>query len=124
MNLINILLVGLGAGFGGAFRYVTAYSVQRLFPMWLPIGTLAVNFLGSLILGLLIFGLDARGVLSPQWRMLLAVGFCGGFTTFSTFSFETFALLQDSEFFIATANIFLNLFTTILAVAIAYIITR
>ncbi len=124
MNLTNILLVGLGAGFGGALRYVTAYSVQRLFPMSLPIGTLTVNFLGSLILGLIIFGLDAKGVLSPQWRMLLAVGFCGGFTTFSTFSFETFALLQDAEFFIATVNIFLNLFTTILAVAIAYIITR
>ncbi len=120
----NILLVGFGAGLGGILRYLVANSVQRLFPMSLPIGTLSVNFLGSFLLGLLIFGLSDNGVLSSNWRLFLAIGFCGGFTTFSTFSFETFALLQDAEFFLATLNIFLNLFTTILAVAFAYIITR
>ncbi len=120
----NILLVGFGAGLGGILRYLVANSVQRLFPMSLPIGTLSVNFLGSFLLGLLIFGLSDNGVLSSNWRLFLAIGFCGGFTTFSTFSFETFALLQDAEFLLATLNIFLNLFTTILAVAFAYIITR
>ncbi len=120
----KIFLVGIGAGFGGAFRYYIANSVQRMFPMSFPVGTLTVNLLGSFILGLLIFGLDDKGLLTAGWRITLAVGFCGGFTTFSTFSFETFALLRESEFFIASANILLNVFATIFAVAFAYIITR
>jgi len=122
--MIKIILVAVGGAFGGAFRYVIANFIQRLFPMPLPIGTLTVNFLGSLILGFLIFGLDQKNLLSLNWKLILAVGFCGSLTTFSTFSLETVSLLFDSEFLLATANILLNLIVTFIAIGFAYYISR
>ncbi len=122
--MIKIILVAVGGAFGGAFRYVVANFVQRLLPMPLPIGTLSVNFLGSLILGFLIFGLDQRNLLTLNWKLILAVGFCGSLTTFSTFSLETISLLFDSEFLLASANILLNLVVTFAAIAFAYYISR
>ncbi|RMG79136.1 MAG: fluoride efflux transporter CrcB [Bacteroidetes bacterium] len=116
--------VFLGTGFGGMLRYLISTKVYKFLPSLFPYGTLAVNALGSFILGVLIFWFDDKELLNANLKLLLAVGFCGGLTTFSTFSFETFNLLRDSEFLLAIGNISLNLFITILFVFIAYIIGR
>lgn len=121
---MKFLLVMLGAGLGGGLRYYISGLIQKLLPIYFPYGTLAVNFLGSLILGLLIFGLDEKEMLSPNFKLLLGVGFCGGFTTFSTFSFETFNLIRDTEFLFAGLNVLANVVLTISAVYISYIITK
>ena len=121
---MKYLIVMFGAGIGGGLRFFISSFVQKFLPVYFPWGTLTVNFLGSLILGLVIFGLDEKDLLSPNLKLLIGVGFCGGFTTFSTFSLETFNLLRDTEFLYAGLNVLANVFLTISAVYISYLITK
>ena len=122
--MIRYFIVFIGAGFGGGLRYWLSSYVQKNFPPYFPFGTLAVNLLGSFILGLLIFGLDDKELVSPYLKLFIGIGFCGGFTTFSTFSLESFNLIRDAEFLFASLNIIANVLLTILGVYIAYLITR
>ena len=122
--MVKYLVVFIGAGLGGGFRYWLSSYVQKYSAPYFPFGTLAVNFIGSFILGLLIFGLDEKELISPTLKLFIGIGFCGGFTTFSTFSFETFNLIRDTEFLLAGLNILANVFMTLLGVYIAYLITR
>ena len=92
MELRNILLVALGGALGSVCRYLISKLSLGTFP-W---GTLTVNILGSLLIGLLT-GLMLRGSVSPEMKLLLVTGFCGGFTTFSTFANENLALLQSGK---------------------------
>ena len=121
---MNYILVTIGAGIGGGLRYFLSDYAARLLPIYFPFGTLFVNALGSLILGFLIFGFDDKELLSSNLKLLLGVGFCGGLTTFSTFSLETINLLRDSQFLFAGLNILLNLFITLTGIYLAYIITK
>lgn len=121
---MKYILVMIGAGLGGGLRFYIAALVQKLLPVYFPYGTLTVNFLGSLLLGFIIFGFDEKELLSPNFKLLLGVGFCGGFTTFSTFSLETFNLIRDTEFLYAGLNVMANVILTISAVYISYIITK
>ncbi len=120
----NYLTVFIGAGLGGAVRYWMGAFIQRNTAPYFPFGTLAVNLLGSFVLGMMIFGLDEKELISPTLKLFIGIGFCGGFTTFSTFSLETFNLLRDSEILLAVINITVNVMLTILGVYIAYLITR
>ena len=120
----NYLLVAAGAAAGGVFRYWLSGAVHKFLPIDFPYGTLAVNVLGSLIVGFIIFYFDAQELISPQLKLMLTIGFCGGFTTFSTFSLETVNLLHDSEYLLAVLNITLNLFLTIGAVFSSYFIAK
>lgn len=88
------LLVGAGGLIGSIARYWLAGRVQSLAESF-PAGTLAVNVTGSFILGVVVALSLERGIVGPDLRLFLAVGFCGGFTTMSTFSYETLALLQQ-----------------------------
>lgn len=121
---MNYLVVFIGAGLGGVFRYILSYFIQKQFPPYFPYGTLAVNFLGSFILGLMIFGLDEKGLINPTLKLFIGIGFCGGFTTFSSFSLETFNLLKDAEFLFAGLNILASVLLTVFGIYLAYIITR
>lgn len=121
--MIKYILVFLGAGFGGVFRLLFASKVNEIFP-YFPYGTLFVNVLGSFIIGFIIFGLADRNLISSDLKLFLTVGFCGGFTTFSTFSYETLELLRDSEYLLSSLNIILSLILTLLGVYLAYILFR
>lgn len=118
------LIVAFGSGLGGMLRYLISDLVQRSSPSLFPYGTLAVNIIGSFIIGLVLFYFDTLKLISSEMRLFLTVGLCGGLTTFSTFSYETVKLFQDSEFLLAGANILLNVILTIIAVYLAYIVSK
>ncbi|MCS7255157.1 MAG: fluoride efflux transporter CrcB [Thermomicrobium sp.] len=92
---MQVVLVALGGALGATLRYlVTSWVQQRV--DFFPWGTLVVNLLGSFLIGV-VLELTVRGFLSSQARLFLAVGLLGGFTTFSSFSWETLALLEDGD---------------------------
>jgi fluoride exporter len=122
--MINYLLVSLGAAIGGGMRYWVSNLVHKFLPSSFPYGTLTVNILGSFILGLLIFRFDERELLNQHLKIMLTVGFCGGFTTFSTFSYETVSLFRDSQIGLGFLNIFLNITVCIIGVYAAYLISK
>lgn len=122
--MIKYAFVSVGAAIGGALRYWLSNFVYKFLPETFPYGTLAVNILGSFLLGFFIFYLDDREMISTNLKLLLTVGLCGGFTTFSTFSLETMKLFHSSEFLLAGLNILLNLFLCLLGVYLAYIIFK
>ncbi|MBN1302292.1 MAG: fluoride efflux transporter CrcB [Melioribacteraceae bacterium] len=121
---MNYLIVGIGAGLGGALRYYFSSVSYKYFPFYFPSGTLIVNLIGSVILGILIFAFDEKEILNQNLKLLIGVGFCGGLTTFSTFSLETFNLIKETEYLLAGYNIIFNIFLTIIGIYISYILTR
>ena len=121
---MKFLIVAMGAGLGGGLRYWLSNYIARVLPIFFPYGTLAVNIIGSIILGILIFGFEEKGNLSISMKLFIGVGFCGGLTTFSTFSLETFNLLKNTEFLLAGLNIFANVVLTLIGIYIGYLITR
>lgn len=120
----NYLIVAVGSAAGGLLRYWLSGAVHNFLPANFPYGTLVVNVIGSFALGIIMFYFDANELISPEWRLMLTVGLCGGLTTFSTFSYETFTLLRESEYLFAGLNIALNLFVTITVVALSFFITK
>ncbi|MEA2714222.1 MAG: fluoride exporter [Gemmatimonadales bacterium] len=118
-----LLYVALGSAIGGVSRYLLGGLVQRMLDTTFPAGTLLVNITGSFLLGAIIrYALDTPS-LTPEVRAFLTIGFCGGYTTFSTFSYETMALLEDGEWARAgvyiTASVILSLIATFLGLALA-----
>jgi CrcB protein len=101
---MNVLLVALGGSIGAVARYGLAGLVQRFTTPYFPFGTFVVNSVGCLVFGILAGVAEQRFALGPQGRAFLLIGILGGFTTFSSFSFETFQLLRDAEFMRASLN--------------------
>lgn len=104
----QVLAIAAGGAVGSVLRYWTSLGVHHLFGRGFPYGTLAVNVLGSLAIGVLYVLLVERSSLGAEWRAVLITGFLGGFTTFSTFSIETALLLQQAEHLKAVLNIALS----------------
>jgi len=104
----NYLMVFVGGGLGAAARYWLSGLVYQRFGGNFPSGTLAVNIVGCVLIGLMMSALEDRFVLYPSLRIFLTIGILGGFTTFSSFSFETIALLRDGEVLYASANVVLS----------------
>lgn len=96
--LKTLLCIGAGSFLGGISRYLLTRAVSAGNFSHLPLGTMAVNVLGCLLIGLLYGWFEKENVLSPEWRLFLTVGFCGGFTTFSTFMYENYALCLSEKF--------------------------
>lgn len=111
---MQLLYIGIFGGLGCMTRFLASDWTNQLVGRGLPYGTLLVNVAGSFLLGFLMtFGLRTT-LLSPELRIGLSVGFMGGFTTFSTFSYETLKLLEEGSFWQAGANILLNVFLCLL----------
>ncbi len=101
---MQVLLIAAGGALGSVCRYLLATVVQRYSSPFFPYGTFVVNVLGCLVFGVLMGAARQRFVLGPSERAFLLIGILGGFTTFSTFTYETFAMLQDGELVRAFAN--------------------
>ncbi len=118
-----LFYVAIGSALGGVSRYLLGGLVQRMFDTTFPAGTLFVNISGSFLLGAILrYAIDTPS-LTPEVRALLTIGFCGGYTTFSTFSYETLAMLKDGEWTRAgayvAASVLLSLLGTFLGFAVA-----
>jgi fluoride exporter len=120
----TLLLVGTGGFLGSISRFLASRLIQENLPVAFPFGTFFVNVSGCFLIGL-IFGLSERSsVLDSGWKLFLAVGFCGGFTTFSTFANENLALLRDGDFFHFLMYTGLSVFLGITATFLGVLITR
>lgn len=94
----TIILVGIGGFLGSVSRYLTAYFFAKILPSSFPYGTLVANVLGCFLIGIVLGAARKWDGFSPEWSVFLATGFCGGFTTFSSFSYENMVLLQTAEY--------------------------
>lgn len=103
----SLLVIAIGASLGAWLRWLLGVKFNALFPT-VPPGTLIANMIGGYIIGLAIAFLSATPSLSPEWRLLIITGFCGGLTTFSTFSAETVELIQEGRFSWAIGAIVLH----------------
>ena len=119
---MQYLYVFLGGGLGAVCRYLATTAIGARFGMMFPFGTLFVNTLGSflmaLIMGFLLTMAKANNLLSEPLRLLLTVGFLGGFTTFSSFSMETLTLLRSGSIVLAISNIAANVLLGLIAAII------
>jgi fluoride exporter len=120
----TLLFVGTGGFLGSISRFLASRFIQEHLPVAFPFGTFFVNVTGCFLIGL-IYGFSERSsLLTSGWKMFLAVGFCGGFTTFSTFANENLALLRDGEFFYFLLYTGLSVFLGVAATFFGVIITR
>lgn len=116
----KLLLVFLGSGVGGVLRYAVGGWVQRRLSGLFPLGTLVVNLTGCVLIGFLSAALAGRWLVREEHRVALLVGVLGGYTTFSTFGWETFALLNDGQMGRAAGNAALSVVGGLAAVWIGY----
>ena len=105
--LKSLLVIAIGASLGAWLRWLLGMKLNALFPT-IPPGTVVANMVGGYIIGLAIAFLAASPSLSPEWRLLVITGFCGGLTTFSTFSAETVALIQECRLLWALGSVSLH----------------
>ena len=108
-----ILAIAFGAGCGAVLRWGLGLKLNALFPA-IPLGTLAANLLGGYIVGLAVAYFAQMPGLSPEWRLLIITGFCGGLTTFSTFSVEIVTLLQQGRVLVAMSAIGIHVMGSLL----------
>src|ERR1044072_5450644 len=101
----HVLIVGIGGFLGSVLRYWLSAFVQRWAQEAFPLGTLVVNLLGCFVIGAVMSLAEYREAFSPEWRLFLTIGLLGGFTTYSTFGYETFALLRGNQALLALGSV-------------------
>ena len=121
---MNYLIIGVGGFAGAVTRYALAVWIGQRWGRSFPLGTFVINISGSLLIGLLMTLLTERFIVNPQWRLLLVVGVLGAYTTFSTFEYETGALLKDGEWLFAGMNVLLSVTVGFIALKIGEMIAK
>lgn len=122
--LRTILIVGTGGFIGSVMRYLVQFFVEKGMSTTFPWGTFIANITGSFIIGI-VFALAEKGsIMNAEWRLFLAVGICGGFTTFSSFAYNNLTLLKENAYGQLLWNIGGSLFFGILAVYLGIILIR
>jgi len=104
----ELLIISLGAVVGANARYlISRYAARILGPVF-PYGTLIINIIGSIIVGFFVIWATERAWVDPRWRLLVVVGFCGAFTTFSSYAFESMAYFEQGQWLLLWTNILTN----------------
>ena len=123
--MLNLVYVGAGGFLGSIGRNLLGGTVYQIFPnLNFPAGTAVVNVLGCFLIGFISGLAEVRSLLSPEMRIFILIGLLGGFTTFSTFGFETVALLRDGSFLTALANVLFQVIVGISAVWLGFNVIR
>lgn len=123
-SLKTILIVFTGSGLGGVARYGVQTWIFKIYPFTFPLATFLVNVLGCLLIGLF-YALSEKGnLLTPEWRIALTTGFCGGFTTFSTFSYENMNLIRTGDYMYFVLYMVFSIVLGLAAVYLGIIIIR
>jgi len=104
----DFLAISAAAIVGANLRYLLSRLAAREFGPVFPYGTLTINIIGSFIVGFFVIWTTERVLVDPRWRLLVVVGFCGSFTTFSSYAYETMAYFEGGQWGLMLANIFTN----------------
>lgn len=122
--LKTLLIVGLGGGLGSILRYFVGFFIAQANKGVFPFGTFIVNITGCFLIGLF-YGIASRySWLSDEWRLLLITGLCGGYTTFSSFSYESIELIAEGHFFYFVLYVGLSILLGLLVTWLGYMIFR
>lgn len=121
----NVLLVGIGGFIGSTLRYLLNTWIYNLlkYPVF-PFGTLVVNIIGCLVIGFLGGLAESRAAFTPELKIFLFIGILGGFTTFSSFGYDTFGLFRDGQLLLAFANVMLQVCVGLGAVWFGFFCSR
>ena len=106
--MTRVLVISIGAILGANARWFISRFASRILGPVFPYGTLFINVTGSFIVGFFMIWSSERVLLDPRWRLLVVIGFCGAFTTFSSFAFETMAYFEQGQWLLLFANFFSN----------------
>ena len=106
--MLDFLAISLGAIVGANARYLVSRFTAKTFDPAFSYGTLSINILGSFVAGFFMIWTTERVLIDPRWRLLVVVGFCGGFTTFSSYAYESMAYLQQGQWTLMLTNVLAN----------------
>lgn len=124
--MLKIVAVAVGGGIGATTRYLVSNWAAERFGIGFPYGTLIVNIVGCFIIGAFMTATTERFIINPYWRLIVTVGFVGGLTTFSSFSYECFKLIEDGSltlvFYNIAGNFVLGFFATWLGISVVRIL--
>jgi len=122
----NILMVGLGGGLGSIARFLCQKYIYAWYPHPFPFGTFLVNIFGCFLIGVFYAISEKGNLLTPEWRLFLTTGICGGFTTFSSFAYENVSLLKNGDFLYfglyTAGSVFLGIIATFGGIALLKLI--
>jgi CrcB protein len=122
--VLAVFWISLGAVLGANSRYFLSRLVARHFDPAFPYGTLLINVTGSLVLGFFMIWTTERVLADPRWRLLIAIGFCGSYTTFSSYAFETLAYFEQGHWTLLAANFISNNLLSLAAVLAGAMLAR